>query len=253
MAGLVAKVVATHRPGQGLPLVGGFRFRLLNDSPRMSADVDYHWEGDLEEKRTEIAGLLKREFLPRAEEDFGYVGRAVPARGPGDESPLVKVVTVFLHRPDLKGSRIEIPVDITRIERLDEPVVVTKEGTVYLTLSDMDMIEAKVLAVYNRTFPEIRDVVDLFLFHDYLGEDSEERIRRKMETMSLDSSLALASVEKLADASRRHMAALEEILDAQVDEHAADRIREGGGAAMVFDRGMETLRKMLGRTAGGAG
>ena len=108
LEGLLARIVATHRPGQGLPLVGGFRFRLLNGSPRMSADVDYHWDGDLEEKRAEVAGLLERAFLPRVEEEFGFAGRIVPAGGPEvAASPLThSVSTVSGEREDLPWIRV---------------------------------------------------------------------------------------------------------------------------------------------------
>jgi hypothetical protein len=213
--------------------------------------VDYHWEGDLEEKQTQMAAVLLRELLPRVKEEFGYDGTVSPARGPGEDSPDVKTVSIRLYRMDMPGSRIEIPVDITRIQRLDEPVVRTKDGTVFLTLSDRDMIEGKVLAVCNRLFSEIRDLVDIFLFEDYLGEDSPGRIRAKLENASLGQQAGRASVEKLSDSRRRHVAAIQEILDAQMAPQAADRIREGGGAGMLFDRVMGLLRKLLDIPPGG--
>lgn len=42
--------------------------------------------------------------------------------------------------------RIEIPIDIIRIECLDPPTVRTADGIVYRTVSNADMIESKVLA-----------------------------------------------------------------------------------------------------------
>ncbi len=50
---MVARVVATNRPGRNLILIGGFRYRFLNGSGRMSRDIDYHWDGDLAKKQDE--------------------------------------------------------------------------------------------------------------------------------------------------------------------------------------------------------
>lgn len=51
---IAARVLATHPTGHRLCLIGGFRYRLLSASARASTDMDYHWEGDLEQKQTEI-------------------------------------------------------------------------------------------------------------------------------------------------------------------------------------------------------
>jgi hypothetical protein len=56
---LVARTVSLSPAGEGLALVGGFRYRLLDGSARFSADVDYHWSGDGEVKKNELAALLR--------------------------------------------------------------------------------------------------------------------------------------------------------------------------------------------------
>jgi hypothetical protein len=65
------RVLATHPAGRGLCLVGGFRYRLLNESARASNDIDYHWEGDLQAKQMEIwdsVMALLQELLAKAKE-----------------------------------------------------------------------------------------------------------------------------------------------------------------------------------------
>ncbi|HVV02174.1 MAG TPA: hypothetical protein VHH88_12475 [Verrucomicrobiae bacterium] len=50
---LVAHAIARSPAGVNLLLIGGFRFRLLDNSHRLSVDIDYHWGGDLDAKQQE--------------------------------------------------------------------------------------------------------------------------------------------------------------------------------------------------------
>ena len=140
---LTVRILATHPAGCGLCLVGGFRYRLLNESARASSDIDYHWEGDLQSKQEEIIDLFRSKLLPEVKRQFSYDGDVRPAMGPDAESPVVRTVDLAFYRAQEPGSRIEIPVDIMSVARLDPPMVRTVEGTVLLTVSDADMIESK--------------------------------------------------------------------------------------------------------------
>ena len=135
-----------------LCLIGGFRYRLLNASARVSADIDYHWEGDLQRKQAEIVDVLRSKLLPEVKRQLGYDGDIRPATGPEAESPAVRIVETAFYRVAEPGSRVEIPIEITRVARLDSPLVRTIAGTVFLTVSDADMIESKILAFLNARF-----------------------------------------------------------------------------------------------------
>ena len=145
---LAATILATHPVGHQLCLIGGFRYRLLNASARASSDIDYHWEGDLQRKQVEIVDVLRSKLLPEVKRQFGYDGDVRPGAGP-EESPAVRIVATAFYRVAEPGSRIEIPIEITSVVRLDAPVVRTIAGTVFLTVSDADMIESKILALLN--------------------------------------------------------------------------------------------------------
>ncbi len=119
---LVVRLLATHPAGHGLCLVGGFRYRLLNESARASSDLDYHWEGDLHNKQMEIVDLFRSKLLPEVKRQFGYDGDVRPAMGPDAESPVVRTVDLAFYRAQQPGSRVEIPVDIIRVARLDPPI-----------------------------------------------------------------------------------------------------------------------------------
>ncbi|HXP60668.1 MAG TPA: hypothetical protein VN829_09265, partial [Dongiaceae bacterium] len=78
----VARLVATSPAGVNLLLIGGFRYRLLDNSPRFSVDIDYHWGGDLEAKQRELVGLGRRVILGQVSRELGYEGSASARTGP---------------------------------------------------------------------------------------------------------------------------------------------------------------------------
>ena len=242
---LVVRVVATSRASQNLSLIGGFRFRLLDGSPRMSLDIVYHWQKNLEEKQYELIALFERKLLPEVRHQYGYTGTATPASGTETDSLFVKIINLSFYQEGVFNSRIEIPVDITRIECLDDPIVRTHSGTVFLTLSEKDLIESTVLAIFNRIHVEARDIIDVFLFADRLDSDSRLRIAGKMRKLSLRQEELSCRMKNLIDGRGRFVQSILEIIETQIDEEPANRIMEGGGAEMVFDSVMNILQEKL--------
>jgi predicted nucleotidyltransferase component of viral defense system len=242
---LAAKVLATSPAGQQLHLIGGFRYRLLNASCRASADIDYHWEGDLDAKQAQIVDVLRKRLLPELKRQFAYEGDVQPATGPDSDSPAVRIVELAVFRPAEAGSRIELPIEITTIARLDPPLVRTVEGTVFLTVSDADMVESKIMALLNRSFPRARDALDVFLFQDALPADARERLSRKLGALSLPHADVVARLDNLEANRTVHMREIARLLDEQVEPTAAANLCAAGGAAMIFDAVMRLLRDVL--------
>jgi hypothetical protein len=242
---LAVRILATHPAGRGLCLVGGFRYRLLNESARASNDIDYHWEGDLQSKQMEIVGLFRSKLLPEVKRHLGYDGDVRPAIGPDAESPVVRTVDLAFYRVAEPGSRIEIPIDIIGLACLDPPMVRTVEGTVFLTVSDADMIESKILACLARTFLQVRDVLDVFFFQDALRPDSPGRLSQKLNQLPLPPAKAIERLNKLANSRTVHVRGIERLLDEQVDAAVAVNLRAAGGAAMIWDSVMSLLQEVL--------
>jgi hypothetical protein len=169
---MIVRQLAESREGKDLHLIGGFRLRLLDNSPRASMDVDYHSSVDIERKRDGVVALLTKKLLPAVKEKFGHEGTIAPARGPDADSPAIKTIDIAFYIPDFAYSRIEMCVDITTMEVLDKPIPRTTGGVVYLTRSDQDIMEGKVIAVLASAYVRDRDLVDIFLF--------EEKVRRKL-------------------------------------------------------------------------
>jgi hypothetical protein len=242
---LVATILATHSVGHRLCLIGGFRYRLLNASARASTDIDYHWEGDLQQKQAEIVDVLRNKLLPEVKRQIGYDGDVRPAAGPGAESPAVRIIETAFYRVTEPGSRIEVPIEITCVARLDAPVVRTIAGTVFLTVSDADMIESKVLAFLNARFCRVRDALDVFLFQDALRADAPARLSRKLAGLPMTLAEAIEKLDQFEASRRVHVREIERLLDEQVMPAVAANLRAAGGAAMVWDFVMRLLRNTL--------
>ena len=226
-------------------MIGGFRYRLLNASARASTDIDYHWEGDLQRKQVEIVDVLRSKLLPEVKRQFGYDGDVRPGMGPDAESPAVRIVETAFYRVAEPGSRVEIPIEITSVARLDPPTVRTIAGTVFLTVSDADMIESKILAFLNARFCRVRNVLDVFLFQDALRPDAPARLSQKLRKLALPLADAIARLDRVETNRAVHVREIERLLGEQVAPAVTANLRAAGGAAMVWDSVMRLLRDTL--------
>jgi len=240
---MVAQAVAMHPAGRNLLLIGGFRYRFLDESVRTSDDIDYHWSGDLGEKQQELVVLFNRVLLPEVRRKFGYEGTVGPRTGPDADSTAVRIVDLAFWQEAVPYSRIEIPIELTRIACADPIAVRTVGGTIYPTVSEADMIESKVIAVLNRRDLRHRDMVDVFLFQDRLARDSRQRLKAKLRTLHVP----LSRVEERTSDLRRHgvyhTKAIQEVIDTQLDPTAAAQINEAGGGKTVLDAVLTVLDK----------
>lgn len=241
----IARLLATAPPGHNLRLIGGFRYRLLNQSARLSRDIDYHWEGDIEEKQTELVALFMRRLLPDIKRRLGYEGDARAATGPEAQSPAVRVVELAFWQPAIAFSRIEIPVEITRIVCVDQLAVRTVSGVVYPTASDADLIESKIIALLNRPVIEHRDVCDIFLFSSHLAPDAAQRLQVKLAQLSIAPEVVSKRLHQLSEHRDYHLRALEALIADQLDPPAAANLAAAGGAKLVLDTVLDVLKTKL--------
>ncbi len=238
---MVARIVASNPAGRNLALIGGFRYRFLDGSIRTSDDVGYHWSGDLAEKQVELIALFKRVLLPQARRQLGYEGSVAAKSGPDCESLIVRTVDLAFLKQGVPNSRIEIPVEVTRIRCADPVEVRTADGTLYATPSDADMIESKVIAVLNRLFLRHRDIVDIFLFHNHLAPDSPERLAAKLRALGTTQASADKRILDLHEHGAYHAKAVQAVIDTQLDPGAAAQLNDAGGGATVLASALRTL------------
>ncbi len=242
---VIAKILATNPAGRGLCLIGGFRLRLLNNSPRISLDIDYHFDGAPETKLPVIHSLFERRLLPEVKRNFGYSGSVAIHTKPDDETSLTKVIDIAFFKIDVPYSRIEIPVDITNIKCMDKPKAVTAGGNIYLTVTDQDMIESKVISFFNRVYIEARDIVDIFLFEENFNSDSSRRLAVKLKELSLSLSDISLKMSKLLADREYHIRNIENMINNYLEIESAERITAGGGSAEIFDRVFWILKQKL--------
>lgn len=244
---MVASLVATQPAGAGLRLVGGFRYRLLDRGARRSVDIDYHWEGDLAAKQQELIALCERRLLPDVRRQLGLDGSVGPAGRAGDEPVAAATVELAFWKLGSSLGRIEIPIDVIRIECADPPAARTADGIVYRTASDADMVESKVISILMRTFLAHRDLLDLHLFAKHLPADAVARIRTKLARLGADGPTIARRLDDLARAADHHARALDAVIREQFDPAVAATLEECGGGRAVLERVRGLLAELLGR------
>jgi hypothetical protein len=242
---MAARLIARAPAGVGLCLIGGYRYRLLDEGCRRSLDLDYHWGGDLAAKQFEIEGLLRARLLPELRRRLGYEGDVRRATGPDAESAMVKTIEIAAYRTGVAGSRIEVPVDITSVPCLDRPVMKTVDGVGYLSVSDVDMVESKVLALFLRHRVEARDMVDVYFFSSAFLPDSAGRLREKAERCGLREAAVREDLRAMVAGREKHVRAIRGVLGDQVDPSVVQQVELAGGPAMVFDAVMDRLRALI--------
>ena len=167
------------------------------------------------------------------------------------ESPAAAVVELAFWSIGTDLGRLEIPIDIIRLECLDPPTVRTADGILYRTASNADMLEAKVLAVVGRTFLEHRDLVDIFLFTSHAAPDAAERLARKLGSLQIGAETIAKRLADLRSNDARHVAAVDQVIHEQLDDEAAASLRLAGGGALVLTAVSRLLTQLLDPSPGG--
>lgn len=242
---VVARHIATHPVGRNLALIGGFRYRFLDDSARTSDDIDYHWSGDLDEKQSELIDSFRRVLIPEISRLLGYSGRADARTGPDTESQVVRVVDLSFWKDDVPYSRIEIPVEVTRIICADPVEVRTAGGTIYATVSEGDMIESKVIAIFGRIPLRHRDIVDIFLYHDRFHPNSAERLKSKLRASRMSADDIGKKMRDFQNFPDYHARAIQEVIDTQLDHEEAAQLNDSGGGRMVLNTVISILNRYI--------
>jgi hypothetical protein len=241
---VVASLIARSPAGVNLLLIGGFRYRLLDNSQRFSVDIDYHWGGDLEAKQRELLSLCRRVILGQVGRELGYEGSASARTGPDADSPNARFIDLRFWKG---GVHIEIPLELTQIICLDPPTVRTAGGTVHATPSDADLIESKIIAVLNRLFLQHRDLVDVFLHADKLQPDSPARLKEKLVRLRVSPETVTRRLKDLQENRQYHASAIQKVIDEQMETTVAQQMNAGGGGRTVLDSALRVLKRICGR------
>jgi hypothetical protein len=243
---IIARTIATNPAGLELLLIGGFRYRLLDGGARLSVDIDYHCETDLEKKRQEVLNLCRRTVLGEVRRQLKHEGSANVLTGAAADSPNLRGIELRFWGGG-SGPAIEIPVELTRIERLDDRALRTADGILYATASDADLIESKLLAVLNRIHLEHRDLMDILLHADKLLPESPARLKEKLGNLQLSRDAISRRRKDLEEHPGYHVAVLQRIIDTQLDGPVAAQLNASGGGEAAFRQVMAAIRRNLGQ------
>lgn len=240
----ILAVLARQRAGVGLVLAGGGRYRFVDGSARLSADIDYVWNGDLSLKRDEVVRALQRTLPPELKRRFRLDSSVYALDPPGVDSMRVKTLEVATWGNDPASRRIEVPVDIVSIPCVDPPTAETVEGVVCLVASDADMVECKVLSALERNPPAARDWVDLFLFGGQAHPDAPARFSRKCIDLQLQATQVAAAYARVLASRDIVCAGIAQVLREQVEGAVADNVEQAGGAELVWTRALEVVARV---------
>jgi hypothetical protein len=121
------------------------------------------------------------------------------------------------------------------IPRADPPKAYTAEGAIVLTVSDQDMVESKVVALFSRLYYQPLDVLDIYLFSHFVGHDSAARITEKLKSVVSPKAVErrLAEIDRYQEGYCREF---DQEIDKTVDQEAAQRLKAAGGAEMILSQ-----------------
>ncbi|MCA9184675.1 MAG: hypothetical protein R3E01_19915 [Pirellulaceae bacterium] len=194
---------------------------------------------------TELQEFLRGNVVPEIRRQLGHDGDVRGVAGPSADSPAVCSLELAFYPTATVGSRIEIPFQITPIPCFDRPTVRTVAGTVFLTTSDADMIESKVVAIICRRFVQARDILDLFLFQSTLKGDSDTRVLEKFRGLSLSAKDVRDRLGHLDDMSSVHIREVDQIIASQVEPSVGSNLLTAGGAPMIWEAVMDVILNRL--------
>ena len=119
------------------------------------------------------------------------------------------------------------------------------DGIIYATPSDADLVENKIVALFNRWFLEHRDLVDVFLFADKLLPASPERLKCKLVDLTVTCEDVRKRLDDLTAHAAYHSKAIQAVIDSHLDLTAVDSINAAGGGEMVLGRVLDVLKLQL--------
>ena len=107
------------------------------------------------------------------------------------------------------------------------------------------MIESKVIALFNRRYSQVRDMMDIFLFQDTFVPDSHRRLHAKFKKIGISATRIVDRIGKLEDNRSVHVRTIDGIIEDQLDAHVAANIKSAGGGAMIFGTVMPLVKRIL--------
>jgi predicted nucleotidyltransferase component of viral defense system len=238
----IAKTIASGS-GRQLLLIGGFRYRLIDNSIRQSMDIDYHCLENIDEVKKSLISLFNRRLFPEIKREFGLDGSII---GKTDLEKTEYTIELSFYN---QTSRFEIPVDLINITCMDNPEIRIINGLIYLTVSDADMVESKILSLISRL--QDRDLLDLYLFKDRLLPNSANRLQKKLNVLNLSVSELTKLIKILQKNYTLHVKNLNKIIEERVNKNMQEML-QSVGTNSILDSIIELLKTIKGAAHDGS-
>jgi hypothetical protein len=87
-----------------------------------------------------------------------------------------------------------------------------------------------------------RDLVDLYLFSSHAAADAPARLHRKLDRLGIDPDAIRRRLDDLGKSTLRHAAAIDAVIQGQIDPASAATLADAGGGRAV----LASVRGLLG-------
>lgn len=112
-----------------------------------------------------------------------------------------------------------------------------------LTVSDADLIESKILAVFLRNPIAARDIVDIYLFQNHVSIDVESRLADKCRKLSISPSWMTEAWDRIRKRRGLLTSAIDSVLAEQMAPAVAANLRRAGGAKMMLEEAFALIER----------
>ena len=86
--------------------------------------------------------------------------------------------------------------------------------------------------------------MDVFLYGDAVRSDSPARLRQKLAKLQLDPEAVARRLNDLQENREYHAAAIQKVIDEQMETTVAQQMNSGGGGRTVLDSALKLLTRI---------
>lgn len=173
----------------GTVLVGGGRFRHINNSLRFSVDLDFFQDKGFNEKN--IQGFISGKFIKLLEQRFGVSARIIETP-PWQKTHNIETIRLLVYDKDNDFYQIEIDFDFIMRKPYSGYEKELFRNVVILTSTNEESLEEKLISVFEREPIKIRDLFDFWYYRDLVKKFDKDRIQKKLKERGVSKD----SIEK---------------------------------------------------------
>lgn len=189
----------------GVVLLGGGRFRHINNSIRFSIDLDFFKTKYFEFNK--VLNFISGRFVKLVDEKFNVSARIIDIP-PWQKSHAVETVRLLVYDMDKDFHQIELDFDFIMREPLAGFEKNLLKNVVVITCNPAESLEEKLISIYERDNLKIRDIFDLWYYRNLAKDLNRNNIQKKLAERNISSE---SIINRLKDFDKHREYYLKEI------------------------------------------